>query len=630
MLLAQGAATDRLVDLARGAMARAYAPYSDFAVGVALRDEAGGLHAGANVENASYPQGQCAETSAIGALVAGGGHRIAEVVVMADTELITPCGGCRQRLRELGDPDTPVHLAGPEGIRRTLTLGDLLPHSFTKERPVTDAADLVRERLPAGAPAPRAALVLGSGLGAVADEVQDAVAIPYAELPGFPVGSVAGHAGRLVVGTLSGVPVAVLQGRAHLYEGVDPAAIAVPVRTVRALGAELILLTNAAGSLRAEVGPGRLMALTDHINMTGRNPLVGPEFVGMGRAYDPELLDRLRRRGGEGRRRPLRGRLRRGPGAELRDGRGDPGVPHPRRRRRGHVDRARDHRRAPLRPARRGGLGDHQPRGGHERRGAQPRGHAPRGRPGRERPRPRAPTLRGGPRMIDPVAVIDLTTLEDDDTPARVRALCEKAQTPRGPVAAVCILPRLAAVAVEALQGSPVKVATVANFPDGAYDPDGAAATAAQAVADGVDEVDVVAPWRSVLQGDDESLARLVAMTSDACGDRTLKVILETGSIPDPLTIRAMADAALDAGAFFLKTSTGKFGPGADLGSARVLLEAVRDNGSGGVKVSGGVRTAEQADDYLRLTSAILGEEAVTPERFRIGASSLLDALLAG
>jgi xanthosine phosphorylase len=159
---------------------------------------------------------------------------------------------------------------------------------------VTDAADLVRARLPAGGPAPRAALVLGSGLGAVADEVRDAVAIPYAQLPGFPVGSVAGHAGRLLVGTLAGVPVAVLQGRAHLYEGVEPAAIAVPVRTVRALGAELILLTNAAGSLRTEVGPGRLMALTDHINMTGRNPLVGPEFVGMGKAYDPELLQRLR------------------------------------------------------------------------------------------------------------------------------------------------------------------------------------------------------------------------------------------------------------------------------------------------------------------------------------------------
>ena len=230
--------------------------------------------------------------------------------------------------------------------------------------------------------------------------------------------------------------------------------------------------------------------------------------------------------------------------------------------------------------------------------------------------------------MIDPVAVIDLTTLEPDDTPEKVRALCQKAQTPRGPVAAVCILPELASVAVEALQGTPVKVATVANFPEGAYDPDGAAQTTAKAVADGVDEVDVVAPWRSVLDGDDEALARLVSMAVEAVGDKTLKVILETGSHPDPLTTRAMADAALDAGAFFLKTSTGKIGPGADLGSARVLLEAVRDFGSGGVKVSGGIRTADQADDYLRLTAAILGEEAVTPARFRIGASSLLDALL--
>jgi xanthosine phosphorylase len=171
---------------------------------------------------------------------------------------------------------------------------------------VTAAAGLVRSKLPEGAPAPRAALVLGSGLGAVADAVADAVRIAYADLPGFPVGSVAGHAGQLVVGELEGVPVAVLQGRAHLYEGVDPAAIAVPVRTVRALGAELILLTNAAGSLRREVGPGRLMAITDHINMTGRNPLTGPNddalgerFVGMGTAYDPELLDRLRAAAGK-------------------------------------------------------------------------------------------------------------------------------------------------------------------------------------------------------------------------------------------------------------------------------------------------------------------------------------------
>jgi purine-nucleoside phosphorylase len=166
---------------------------------------------------------------------------------------------------------------------------------------VTAAAEHVRSVLPGEAPAPRAALVLGSGLGGVADAVEGAVRIPYPQLPGFPVGSVAGHAGQLVLGTLGGLPVAVLQGRAHLYEGVDPAAIAVPVRTVRALGAEVLVLTNAAGSLRAEVGAGRLMAITDHINLTGRNPLTGPNddtigerFVGMGQAYDPELLDRVR------------------------------------------------------------------------------------------------------------------------------------------------------------------------------------------------------------------------------------------------------------------------------------------------------------------------------------------------
>lgn len=133
MLLEGGAATPRLVALARSAMARAYAPYSHFRVGVALRDETGALHAGANVENGAYPQGACAETAAIGALVAAGGHAIREAVVMADTELIVPCGGCRQRLSELARPETPIHLAGPEGIRRTVTLGELLPLAFDLE-----------------------------------------------------------------------------------------------------------------------------------------------------------------------------------------------------------------------------------------------------------------------------------------------------------------------------------------------------------------------------------------------------------------------------------------------------------------------------------------------------------------
>jgi homotetrameric cytidine deaminase len=121
---------DRIVDLARRAMQRAYVPYSHFQVGAALRDEAGALHSGANVENGAYPQGQCAEASAIGALVRAGGTAIREVAVMADTELITPCGGCRQRLSEFAGPDVPVHLCGPEGIRRTTTMGELLPYAF--------------------------------------------------------------------------------------------------------------------------------------------------------------------------------------------------------------------------------------------------------------------------------------------------------------------------------------------------------------------------------------------------------------------------------------------------------------------------------------------------------------------
>ena len=133
LLLDAGAATDRMVSLARTAMDRAYAPYSHFGVGVALRDEAGALHSGANVENGAYPQGACAESSAIGALVTAGGHRIEEVVVMADTELIVPCGGCRQRLSEFADADTPVHLSGPEGVRRTVTLAELLPLAFDLE-----------------------------------------------------------------------------------------------------------------------------------------------------------------------------------------------------------------------------------------------------------------------------------------------------------------------------------------------------------------------------------------------------------------------------------------------------------------------------------------------------------------
>jgi cytidine deaminase len=123
-----------LIAAAAAARANAYAPYSGFAVGAAIRDADGRLHAGANVENAAYPQGQCAEASAIGAMIAAGGKRIGEMVVLAAGDaLCTPCGGCRQRIREFADPATRIHLCGPEGLRRTVTLGELLPLSFGPE-----------------------------------------------------------------------------------------------------------------------------------------------------------------------------------------------------------------------------------------------------------------------------------------------------------------------------------------------------------------------------------------------------------------------------------------------------------------------------------------------------------------
>jgi xanthosine phosphorylase len=158
------------------------------------------------------------------------------------------------------------------------------------------AAELLAER---GA-APRLGIVLGSGLGGLLEALEDTLAVDYGELPGFPETGVAGHGGQLVLGRLGGLSVACLAGRRHAYEG-DPGAMRVPVRTLRALGAEALLVTNAAGSLRAEVGPGRLMAISDHINMLGSNPLtgpnddaVGPRFPSLRDAYDPALRGRLR------------------------------------------------------------------------------------------------------------------------------------------------------------------------------------------------------------------------------------------------------------------------------------------------------------------------------------------------
>lgn len=159
---------------------------------------------------------------------------------------------------------------------------------------VQKAVRFIQERCPGFSPI--AAIVLGSGLGDLAKSLEHAVCIPYELLPGFHKPKVQGHSGQFILGTLNGVPVVCLQGRAHYYEGIPHEAVKNLVRTCYCLGARLWFATNAAGSMHAAVGPGRLVVIKDHINFLGTSPLVGaneenfgPRFVGMGDAYTPKL-----------------------------------------------------------------------------------------------------------------------------------------------------------------------------------------------------------------------------------------------------------------------------------------------------------------------------------------------------
>ena len=225
------------------------------------------------------------------------------------------------------------------------------------------------------------------------------------------------------------------------------------------------------------------------------------------------------------------------------------------------------------------------------------------------------------------ITMLDLTTLTGSESEAEIADICERAQSPRGNVAAVCVFPAYVAQCVRELEGTGIAVAAVANFPGGDLDADAAVRDAAAAVQAGAGEVDVVLPWRAWLDGDHDGALAVVEATRKATPG-VLKVILESGSFPDVSAIRDAADAVLAAGADFVKTSTGKHGAGATPEAARAMLEAIRSAGHGGFKASGGVRTAQDADAYVSLAEDVLGAGWTTPETFRIGASSLLDDLL--
>lgn len=235
------------------------------------------------------------------------------------------------------------------------------------------------------------------------------------------------------------------------------------------------------------------------------------------------------------------------------------------------------------------------------------------------------------------LSLMDLTTLNDDDTDEKVIALCRQGKTEFGTPAAVCVYPRFVPIARKTLkaQGTPqVKIATVTNFPHGNDDIEIAVAETKAAVAYGADEVDVVFPYKALMAGNEQVGFDLVKGCKAVCAEAgvLLKVIIETGELKTEALIRKASEIAVRAGADFIKTSTGKVAVNATLEAARIMLETIRDLNvveRVGFKAAGGVKTAEEAEQYLNLAASVLGENRVDSAHFRFGASSLLGNLLA-
>lgn len=234
------------------------------------------------------------------------------------------------------------------------------------------------------------------------------------------------------------------------------------------------------------------------------------------------------------------------------------------------------------------------------------------------------------------LGLMDLTTLNDDDTDEKVIALCRQANSPAGHTAAICIFPRFIPLARKTLrdQGTPeIRIATVTNFPHGDDDIAIALAETRAAIAYGADEVDVVFPYRAMLAGETRRGFDLVQACKQACVEHQvlLKVIIESGELQEDSLIRQASEIAINAGADFIKTSTGKVSVNATLHSAEIMLNVIKEQGVGervGFKAAGGVRTADEAARYLQLADSIMGAGWADARHFRFGASGLLSSLL--
>ncbi|YBV95573.1 deoxyribose-phosphate aldolase [Phyllobacteriaceae bacterium JZ32] len=227
--------------------------------------------------------------------------------------------------------------------------------------------------------------------------------------------------------------------------------------------------------------------------------------------------------------------------------------------------------------------------------------------------------------------LIDLTDLDENSSPQAVAALSARAITPHGPTAAICIWPRFVETAKALLHGTGVRIATVVNFPHGGTDMDAVLAETEKAIADGADEIDLVLPYRDFAANGAVISRQMIKSVKKLCGNKArLKVILETGELADEALIEAASEVALEEGADFIKTSTGKVEVNATPEAVRIMLEAIREfRRDAGIKPSGGIRTLEDAGHYLDLADEVMGKGWTAPETFRFGASKLLDDVLA-
>ncbi len=223
--------------------------------------------------------------------------------------------------------------------------------------------------------------------------------------------------------------------------------------------------------------------------------------------------------------------------------------------------------------------------------------------------------------------LIDLTSLNDDDTEAGIDTLVDKGM--KYGVAAVCVYPQFVKPARRRLATAPVQLASVVNFPDGSDDIARVVEETKAIIASGADEIDMVAPLDAIMEGDVGLVTEMVQAVKDIADGRMVKVILETGRLEDPARITAAARSAVMVGADMLKTSTGKTPTGARLEDAAVLLAVIEEaDGRVGLKLSGGIRTTRQAAGYLHLIDHFMTSGWVCPKTVRFGASSLLDDVI--